>query len=70
MHVKVELDNTPQDDQQFDIDGTGVPSVEPRINGCENLEPVEADCKLFAKYSMLNSFEGTVSSKVCAHSTP
>ena len=64
MHVKVELDNTPQDDQQFDIDGTGTPSVEPRIVGCENLEPVEADCKLLAKYSMLNSFEGTVSSKV------
>ena len=64
VRIKVELDNTPQDDQQFDIDGTGVPSVVPTIGGCSNLEPVFADCKLLAKYSMLNSFEGTVSSKV------
>jgi hypothetical protein len=64
VRVKVELDNTAQDDQQFDIDGLGTPSVAPTIVGCSNLEPVESDCKLMARYSLLNSFEGTVSSKV------
>ena len=64
VRIKVELDNQAQDDQQFDIDGTGVPSSAPIIVGCENLEPVESDCKLGVKYSMLNSFEGTLSSKV------
>ena len=49
VRVKVELDNTPQDDQQFDIDGIGTPSVAPTIVGCSNLEPVEADCKLIAR---------------------
>jgi len=64
VRIKVELENKGQDDQQFDIDGTGVPSAAPTILGCANLEPVENDCKLTAAYSMLNSFEGTVSSKV------
>lgn len=62
VRIKVELDNTPQDDQQFDIDGTGMPSVAPTIVGCTNLEPVEADCKLMARYSMLNVFEGKLRS--------
>ena len=64
VRVKIELDMLPQDDQQFDIDGTGTPSSNPAIVRCANLEPPEYDCKLGAKYTMLNSFESRVSSKV------
>ena len=62
--VKIELDMTAQDDQQFDIDGTGTPSSNPAIVKCRNLDPPEYDCKLNAKYTVLNAFEGRVSSKV------
>eukprot|EP00966_Prymnesium_polylepis_P244075 5644676-Prymnesium_polylepis.1 len=64
VRIKIELDNTPQDDQQFDIDGTGVPSGEVAILECTGLEPVESDCKLGIKYTVLNSFEGVISSKL------
>jgi len=64
VRVKIELDNTPQDDQQFDIDGTGSPSGDVAILGCTGLEPAVNDCKLGMKYSMLNSFEGVISSKI------
>ena len=64
VRVKLELDMQAQDDQQLDIDGTGTPSANPAIVKCSNLEPPEYDCKLNAKYTMLNAFEKRVSSKV------
>ena len=36
--------HTPQDDQQFDIDGTGTPTVAPSINLCRHLDAAESDC--------------------------
>jgi hypothetical protein len=62
--VKIELENTPQDDQQFDIDGTGTPSNNPKILGCFDLKPPENDCKLTPTFAMLNTFEERMSSKV------
>ena len=64
VRVKLELDMQPQDDQQFDIDGVGTPSANPTIVRCRNLEPPVYACKLNARYTMLNSFETRVSSKV------
>jgi len=62
--VKLELDNTPQDDQQFDIDGTGIPTDGFAVIRCVGLEPVESDCKLGIKYNVLNTYQGVISSKL------
>jgi hypothetical protein len=46
----------PQDDQQFDIDGTGIPTDGFAVIRCVGLEPVESDCKLGVRaLSMLRS---------------
>ena len=44
VRIRIELGSQPQDDQQFDIDGTGTPTVAPSINLCRHLDAAESDC--------------------------
>ena len=64
VRIRIELGSQPQDDQQFDIDGTGTPTVAPSINLCRHLDAAESDCALGATFSELNNYEGVLSGKV------